>query len=225
MYFQANNALAESPAPVQSRCTLDANALSIIAAAQDARAPIDVRARETVRRIIGTYYPADAAKVSGVQFLELVRGSDGAMRPLQGLETVSEGTGPATRGLIRIGRDFIDGTNAQFFARRVLQVGHELRHIDQWRTGMTGPARSPEREFLAHAWTALTPEMPGTGCMPHATRVRIIDAALGNLNCLAPAERARHAQTAATLIALRAREEQASGRPATPAPSTCVRSH
>jgi hypothetical protein len=160
-----------------------------------------------------------------VQFRDTVPDPNGGVRPLRGLETVSEGTGPATRGLIRIGRDFIDATNAQFFARRVLQVGHELRHIDQWRAGMTGRARSPEREFLAHCWTALTPEKPGTGCMPHTLRVSIIDAALGNLNCLAPAERARHAQTAATLLALRAREQQASGRPATSAPSTCVLSH
>jgi len=210
---------------MQTPSALDATARSIIAAAQDATVPIDTRARETVRRIVGTYFPGDAAKVSGVQFLELVRGSNGAMRPLQGLETVSEGTGAATRGLIRIGRDFIEGTNAQFFARRVLQVGHELRHIDQWRAGMTGPARSPEREFLAHAWTAMTPEIPGTGCMPHATRVSIIDAALGNFNCLAPADRARHAQTATALLALRSREVQASGRAAASAPSICVRSH
>jgi hypothetical protein len=216
MYFQAINGLAEpagSPAP---RCALDATARSIIIAAQDATAPIDARARETVRRIIAAYYPSEAAKVSGVQFLD---------RRIQGLETVSEGTGATTRGMIRIGRDFIEGTNPQFFARRVLQVGHELRHIDQWRAGMRGPALSPEREFLAHAWTALTPELPGTGCMPHATRVRIIDAALGNLNCLAPGDRARHARTAATLVTLRAREEQASGRATTSAPSTCMRTH
>lgn len=225
VYFHVSNGLAEPAAPAPSPCALDATARSIIAIAQDAAVPIDARARETVRRIIGTYYPGDAAKVSGVQFLDVVRDSNGTVRRLQGLETVSEGTGTATRGLIRIGRDFVDGTNAQFFARRVLQVGHELQHIDQWRAGMTGPARSPEREFLAHAWTALTPEKPGTGCMPHTMRVRIIDAALGNLNCLAPADRARHAQTEARLLALRTREDRATGRAATTAPSTCVRSH
>jgi hypothetical protein len=220
----SGHGLAEPPS-APSRCALDATARAIIAAAQDASVPIDVRARDTVRRIIATYYPTEAAKVSGVQFPDFVRDRDGTVRRVQGLDTLSEGSGAATRGLIRIGRDFIDGTNGQFFARRVLQVGHELRHIDQWRAGMTGPARAAEREFLAHAWTALAPEKPGTGCMPHTLRVSIIDAALGNLNCLTPADRTRHAQTAATLLALRTREQQASGRPATPAPTTCVRSH
>jgi hypothetical protein len=116
----------------------------------------------------------------------------------------------------------VEHTDDQFFARRVLQVGHELRHIDQWRAGMVGPTRKAEREFLAHCWAALTPELPGTGCLPHATRVAIIDAALGNLNCLSASVRARYAQHERTLLALRQREQAASGRATTSAPTACT---
>jgi hypothetical protein len=201
-------------APVPSRCAnpIDATARTIVAAAQDQSKPIDLRGRELVRAIIGTYFPTEAAKVSGVQFME----------SLPGLQTTSEGSGPTTRGLIRVGRYFVEHTDDRFFARRVLQVGHELRHIDQWRAGMVGPARKAEREFLAHCWVALTPELPGTGCLPHATRVEIIDAALGNLNCLSATVRARYGQHERTLLALRQREQAASGRATTPAPATCT---
>ena len=201
-------------APVPSRCAnpIDATAKAIIAAAQDLSKPIDLRGRELVRAIVGSYFPAEAAKVSGVQFLE----------SLPGLQTTSEGAGPGAQGLIRVGRYFVEHTDDQFFARRVLQVGHELRHIDQYRGGMVGPARKAEREFLAHCWAALTPELPGTGCMPHATRLAIIDAALGNLNCLSVPVRARYAQHERTLLALRQREQAASGLPATPAPASCT---
>ena len=197
------------------RNPIDARAAAIIAAAQNQSQAIDVRGRELVRAICRTYFPTEAGKVSGVQFIE----------HLSGLETQSEGAGATARGLIRVGRYFVENTDDQLFARRVLQVGHELRHIDQWRAGMVGPAKKAEREFLAHFWGATTPELPGTGCMPHATRVNVIDAALGNFNCLTAPDRARYAQQQATLLRLRLQEQRASGHAATQPPAACVLSH
>jgi hypothetical protein len=197
------------------RNPIDARAAAIIAAAQDQSQPLDVRGRDLVRAICRTYFPSEGAKVSGVQFAE----------PLPGLRTQSEGAGATTRGLIRVGRYFVENTHDHLFARRVLQVGHELRHIDQWRAGMVGPARKAEREFLAHFWVATTPEPSGTGCMPHATRVNVIDAALGNFYCMSQADRARHAHLERTLLTLRQREQAASGHAPTAAPVTCRPSH
>jgi hypothetical protein len=197
------------------RNPIDARAATIIAAARDQSQPLDVRGRELVRAICRTYFPSEGSKVSGVQFIE----------HLSGLETQSEGAGATTRGLIRVGRNFVENTDDQLFARRVLQVGHELRHIDQWRAGMVGPARKAEREFLAHFWVATTPEPSGTGCMPHATRVAIIDAALGNFYCISPADRSRYGHFERTLLALRQREQAASGRAFAAPPVTCTPSH
>jgi hypothetical protein len=211
-----NGRLAEPPPPRGCRRNpIDARAAAIIAAAQDQSQTLDVRGRELVRAICRTYFPSEGGKVSGVQFIE----------HLSGLETQSEGAGATTRGLIRVGRYFVENTNDQLFARRVLQVGHELRHIDQWRAGMVGPARKAEREFLAHFWVATTPEPSGAGCMPHATRVNVIDAALGNFYCMNPADRARHTHLERTLLALRQREQAASGRAPTAAPVACTPSH
>jgi hypothetical protein len=49
---------------------------------------------------------------------------------------------------------------------------------------MVGERRQDEREFLAFYHEALFQELPGTGRMKHATRVDLIDAALGYYNCL-----------------------------------------
>ena len=194
---------------------IDATARTIITSAQDTTQGIWNRGVSTVWSILRTYYPSEAGKVSAVVYVERV----------PGLITTRVGTEPAATGVISVGRYFTEHTTDQFFARRVLQVGHELRHIDQWRAGMIGPARKAEREFSAHCWTALTPEKPGTGCMYHATRVDIIDAALGNLNCLSAPVRAKHAREETALMALRPREQAASGRPATSPPTTCKPSH
>jgi hypothetical protein len=102
------------------------------------------RAVRAVWSILRTYYPTEAAKVAAVVYSEGV----------QGLRTTRAGTGPTATGIITVGRTFVEHTTDRFFARRVLQVGHELRHIDQYRAGMIGPANKAKREFLAHSWTA-----------------------------------------------------------------------
>jgi len=230
MYQWADRQLGQVPTPSQPTGTgvpsrrsvpglppnpVDARARAIITAAQDPARGIADRAVATVLSILRTYYPPEAGKVSNVVFMD----------QLPGLATRTIGSGPTARGQISVGRYFVEHTTEPYFARRVLQVGHELRHIDQWRAGMIGHDRQPEREFLAHCWTVLAGERPGTGRMNHATRVLIIDAALGNLNCLGSSVRVRYAKEEETLLALRIRDQAASGRAATPPPSVCAPSH
>lgn len=183
--------------------SLDLTAQSIIAAAQNTSVAIETRAVQNVRNILNTYYPDEVAKVSGVQWNE----------SLSGLMTTSQGAGATATGLITVGRQFTDGTVERHFARRVLQTGHELRHIDQYRARMVGPARRAEREFLAHYWTATTPPKPGTGCMVPGTLVSIIDCSLASRNCMTAADQARYPTHERRLLDLRGRL-----RPATPWP-------
>jgi hypothetical protein len=124
-------------------------------------------------------------------------------------------------GTITVGRYFVDNTTSAGIARRVLQVGHELQHIDQQRSGKGGPTNRHLREFLAFHWEATAPEAAGTGRVSHATRVALIDAALGNYNCLDATEKTQHQTKQQELLTLRTTEQAASGQPATPAPTAC----
>ncbi len=200
----ATAAPSSAPAPAAA-CTnaLDATARAIIAAAQDTKLGIYGRAVRAVWSILRTYYPTEATKVAAVVYSERVRG----------LQTTRAGTGPTATGIITVGRDFIDHTTDRFFARRVLQVGHELQHISQYRAGMIGPANKAKREFLAHCWTALAAEKPGTGCVARATRMAMIDCALAYCHCMSAAERSRYAAHERRLLDLRS-----SFKPGTPWP-------
>src|SRR5207247_1955655 len=131
------------------------------------------------------------------------------------------GTGSAITGTITVGRYFVENTTGAGIARRVLQVGHELQHIDQQRSGKGGPTNRHLREFLAFHWEATAPEAAGTGRVSHATRVALIDAALGNYNCLDATEKTQHQTKQQELLTLRTTEQAASGQPATPAPTAC----
>jgi hypothetical protein len=205
--FQSGGAIKDKKSPN----SLDAKALAIINAAQDKSKPLSQRAVQAVRSIINQYYSSQASNVSDVRYL--------AKTP--GLETQSVGSGPTTKGIITVGDYFINNTTTKGFARRVLQVGHELQHIDQYRTGMGGEARRHEREFLAFYWEATTEEKPGTGRMSHATRVSLIDAALMNLNCLKLTGNNSYAINENYLLNLRKTEQAASGQPETPVPTLC----
>jgi hypothetical protein len=193
-----------APAPAAACANpLDATARAIITAAQDPKLGIYGRAVRAFWSILRTYYPTDATKVAAVVYSERVKG----------LQTTRAGTGPTATGIVAVGRDFIDHTTNTFFARRVLQVGHELQHIDQYRAGMIGPSNKAKREFLAHYWTALAPEKPGTGCVTRATRAAIIDCALAYCHCLSAADRAHYSAHERRLLDLRR-----SLKPATPWP-------
>jgi hypothetical protein len=195
--------------------TIDLTARSIIAAAQNRSVPIETRGVQNVRNILNAYYPNEVAKVSNVQW-------DAS---LNGLMTTSQSS-PTATGLITVGRQFTDGTVEMHFARRVLQTGHELRHIDQQRAMMGGPARKAEREFLAHYWAATTPPKPGTGCMVKGTHVSVIDCSLSFRNCMTAADRAKYPGYEQKLLDLRSRLRPdtpwppAAGMPACP-PSGC----
>lgn len=197
--------------PRAGRNPLDAKALAIIRGARDPTRPAPERAIETVWKILREYYPSEVSKVDNVRYVSNV----------PGLRATSVGRGPTARGIISVGSYFLTNTAPRYFARRVLQAGHELKHIDQWRAGLTGPANKAKREFLAHCWSAVTPEKPGTGCMFHATRVGYIDTALGNFYCLSESDQRRYVRERDELLALRQREQAASGRPAIAPPAAC----
>ncbi len=153
---------------------LDERAKAIIAKAKDTKMDANKRAVQLVKDIIAEYYPSDTVKVDSVVFDDARAGT--------GLDTQSVGSGAATKGKISVGNYFLN--NVDSFARRVLQVSHELQHIDQYRGGLAGGQNKDKREFLAFHDEALAAEKPGTGRMSYATRLALIDAALGYFYCL-----------------------------------------
>jgi hypothetical protein len=191
---------------------LDQRARNIIAIAADQGRSLQDRATAIVREIINTYFSGDASKISSIAFNE----------PTSGLSTTYRGQGQAITGIITVGAQFVNGTDARNFGRRVLQVGHEIEHVNQQRSGMGGANRSHEREFLAFYREALAIEHPGTGRMQHATRVSLIDAALGHYYCLDRTLQERFAAQRQELITRRSTEVTQSGRQVAAAPSSCV---
>ena len=110
---------------------LDSRVRAIIAAVQDSGSPIHSRATRAVWYILYNYYRPEVGKISTVIFNE--------KEP--GLNTQSIGQGANATGTIKVGRYFLERTTDKYFARRVLQVGHELQHIDQYRAGIIGDAK------------------------------------------------------------------------------------
>jgi hypothetical protein len=191
----------------QDKNPLDEKAKKIIEAAKDASKGIDQRAIDAVNNLVKTYY--DPALVGKVVYDE----KD------PGLTTIPIGIGKDIKGQITVGKYFIE--NIDSFARRVLQVGHELEHVRQQRSGMGGPAKKNEREFLAFHWEATQPEKAGTGRMPHAGRVALIDEALRNYYCMPDADQKTHFDKKEELLKLRETEEKASGREHKDPPKEC----
>jgi Domain of unknown function (DUF4157) len=186
---------------------LDKKAKKIIDAAKDAGKSIDQRAIDAVTSIIKTYY--DPTLVEKITYDEKERG----------LATSPVGTGKDIKGRITVGKYFIE--NIDSFARRVLQVGHELEHVQQQRAGMGGGKKRNEREFLAFHWEATNPEKAGTGKMSHSTRVALIDEALRNYYCMPEDNQKNHTDKKEELLKLREVEETASGNPHKDPPNKC----
>jgi hypothetical protein len=157
---------------------LDDKAKAIIAKAKDTKVDADKRAVQLVKDIIAEYYAGEAVKVDSVVFDDAKAGT--------GLDTQSVGSGATTKGKISVGNYFLNHVDS--FARRVLQVGHELEHIDQYRSGLAGGQNKNKREFLAFYDEAMAAEKPGTGRLSYATRLALIDAALGYYYCLSEDE-------------------------------------
>jgi hypothetical protein len=195
------------PAATRPGRTLSASAQAIITNAQDTSVPIDQRAVETVRAIIRTYYPTQAELVEEVVYKE----SEGGLK-------ATAATFPNAKGTIAVGRYFVTQTTRTGFARRVLQVDHELEHIRQQRRGLGGPHRADLREFLAFSREALAQERSGTGRIRPATRVRLIDAALARYYRLNPNQRVTYAYDRDRLIAARRDHARRSRRTYPPPP-------
>jgi hypothetical protein len=192
---------------------IDARAQALIDLAADSTRTLEERGRELIARMLATYFPSEAAKVAEVRFDEAE----------PGLSTTYRGPVATRVGIITVGRNFVQGTTRRMISRRVAQLAHELQHIDQQRAGMAGANRSDEREFLAFAYEAKFTERPGTGTMPHAMRVTLVDTALGYWNCLEEALRTRYAARRRALLELRARHDGQGGNPTTSPPTECRR--
>ncbi len=203
----ASPILQRQPTPV------DTTAQAIIDAAADTAVPIAKRAVDVVGRIINQYFPADASKISSIVYNQATIG----------LSTTYTGTGASLTGITTVGDQFINGTTKANFARRVAQVGHEIEHVDQQRSGMGGANRSDEREFLAFYHEALFAEKPGTGSIHHIMRVNLIDSALGYYYCLDATLQTQYDSKKQELLTRRATESTAGGNKPTPAPTTCRR--
>lgn len=193
---------------------LDEKAAAIVKDAQDTSVDESKRAVKAVQSILSTYFSGDGAMVDGV-----VWDAD----EKKGLHTDSVGTGDKTKGKISVGPYFIQNTNEAGFARRVIQVDHELEHIRQYRAGMTGKNRSDEREFLAFQREALEPEVAGTGRIGHGTRLNLIDGALGYYNCLDDDKKTAYKDKQQALLTEREAHNGKGGHPKTDPPTECKR--
>jgi hypothetical protein len=176
---RAPRMIQRQQAQTQSTTSLDATAQSIIRGAGDTTRDVAARAVEAVWRIIHQYYSGQGMTVNVVTFDNTQAGS--------GLATGPYPASNPTSGRIFVGDAFLRGVqDARSFAHRVLQVGHELEHINQFKDPHLGPSaqKKDEREFLAFYHEALATEVPHTGRFRHSTRILVIDQALGYYNCL-----------------------------------------
>jgi hypothetical protein len=189
----------------------DAQAQAIITAATAESTPIADRAGALVTAILCRYYPTQIDKVEGVTYRQ----------SQSGLETQSVGRGASARGHIYVGDNFVGLTNERLFSRQVLSVGHELQHIDQYRSGLAGEDRGTEREFLARTWTSLRDELPGTGRMPDAVRRDTIDKALECYYCLTADQQRTYQDRKDALLARRATVNGTRGNDPTDPPTAC----
>jgi hypothetical protein len=199
-------------APAASTSALDDQALAIINAAQAAQPAAAERGKAVVRQIIDTYYADRASTVRGITY----ESGD------PGLTTTSGGQGATSTGSIAVGDYFLTNTTRAGFARRVLQVGHELEHIQQYRSGLGGGTHRHEREFLAFYHEGTGAALAHTGRVAHATRVSLIDEAIRHYNALSDDDKRRYADQYNDLLAKRAEEQAASGHDPTDPPTNAA---
>ncbi|MCW0200287.1 DUF4157 domain-containing protein [Rhodanobacter thiooxydans] len=215
---------------------VDANAQAIIDAAKDAAKTPDAgkRATSLVWSILKTYYPSEAAEVREVVYDPQDPGlttqpilSAGTLgRPCSaptgsagGASAIPVPTGANLQVKICVGDSFLG--QVEGFARRVLQVGHELQHAAQQRAGLGGRANKNKREFGAYAWEALQDPKPGTGRISYATRLQLIDCALSILQCMSSDEQKANESRKQELLKKRAEANGKGGNDPTQPPSSC----
>ncbi|MBE9586601.1 DUF4157 domain-containing protein [Mucilaginibacter sp. JRF] len=190
---------------------VDTRADAIVAIAAGTGANQD-KAMQVVNSIICSYMPSQASKVRKIYYFATQIG----------LRTQSVGSGATAQGDICVGDDFLTNTTRTHISRRVLQVAHELEHIEQYRTGLSGGNNRILREFLAFYHEGTADEFIGTGRMQHGTRKRLIDAAIGAFFCLDATTRATHLSKLQDLQARRLTVNGTNGNAPTPEPTTCV---
>ena len=191
---------------------IDKTAEGLIAVAQAETPSIDKRAVQLVTQMLSAYYSSDASKFSSIVWVENEPGL---------LTTCPPSGGAKLTCTLKVGRYFVENTTKRHIARRVLQLGHEIQHVDQHQHGMAGEKKRHEREFLAFHWEATAPEAAGTGRMQHATRGDLIDGAIRHYNCLIDAQKTSYSAQYQQLLTLRKTEHTASGHDETPVPTEC----
>jgi hypothetical protein len=199
-----------APAAAPTAGALDEKAKAIVDAAQADTPSKGERAKNVVWSILKTYYADRQDLIKDVTY---PLNEDGLMT-----------TTPAARapkgseqGSIAVGDDFLEHTTKEGFARRVLQVGHELMHVEQHRKGLGGHGKSAEREFLAFAWEGTAAEVAGTGHMNRGTRLSLINAAIKNYQALSEDDQKRYKDQYDEVVkkkeALEAKKKRATAAP------------
>ena len=194
---------------VQRKSGLDATAKAIVTAAQDTSKPVAERAVALVRAILATYLSSDAGLVKDVVYDD--------KRAAGGLNTESA-DGKDAKGTVSVGNAFVEQATEAGFARRVVQVDHELEHVRQHRSGLGGAGKSNLREFLAFSREALQAEFAGTGSVGHGTRIQLIDEALRRYYKLGADDRKTHEGKKNALLEEREKHNGKGGHPRTEPP-------
>lgn len=196
---------------------LDEKAKKIIAIAADTTRTGEQRAVAIVQAIIDEYYAADKPLVDSVVHDNAKAGSG-----VLASQKFSKTSKPEeSTGIIYVGDDFLKGVTEKHFARRVLQVGHEIEHIHQWREGLAGGHKANEREFLAFYHEATLPEKPGTGRMVPSSRLRLIHGALDNYVCMPAEKQTEHTVKQKALLDTRKSIIDAGTKAEQEVPTTC----
>ena len=190
---------------------IDSRAQAIIDRAKDTTVDISTRATRAVSDIVCAYYPEQAAKVKSIKY--------DSKEP--GLSTAQVGTGASAQGEINVGDNFINHMDPVYFARRVLQTGHELDHIGQYRGGLTGSGNRNEREFLAFYHNAMAQEFEGTRHMADSMRKSIIDQSLGYYYCFDDPLKKKHDSEFHDLLTKRETVNGTKGNAKTDPPTSC----
>lgn len=172
----AGGSATATPAAPESG-VLDEKAKAIIKAARATTTSREQRATTVVWSILDTYYADRKDLIKEVTYPLADTGL---------MTTIPAARAPkgSEQGKLWVSDDFLDHTTKRGFARRVLQVGHELMHVEQHRQGMGGKKKAAEREFLAFAWEGTAAEVVGTGAMDPGTRLSLINEAIKQYKAL-----------------------------------------
>jgi hypothetical protein len=179
----------EAPRPKE----LSKEAQEIIRKAKDQSKPIDQRAKEAVREILNKYYPD--AKVKDIEYNEKTKG----LEAQQGNKD----------GKIFVGKNFVD--NIDRFNNRINQVGHETKHVEQYRQGMNNPSQRAEREYKAHEWQSQAPDREGGPSTSHTDRANHANEALKEYGRMPKEDQKRYERQAEELRKFEAQERRAGG--------------